>query len=54
VTTTGPHYRTTPPEKEAAVLADLKSGRFYAFEICRRHRVSSKTVARVKRSMTQP
>jgi len=54
VTTTGPHHRTTPPEKQAAVLADLKSGRFYVFEICRRHRVSSKTVARVKRSMTQP
>ena len=33
MTTTGPHHRITPPEKQAAVLADLKSGRFYVFEI---------------------
>jgi hypothetical protein len=37
--------------KKDAVLADLRSGKFYVFEICRRHRVSSKTVARLKKGM---
>jgi len=34
-----------------AVMADVVSGRFYVFEICRRHRVSSKTVAKLRKEM---
>ena len=34
-----------------AVMSDVVSGRFYVFEICRRHRVSSKTVAKLRKAM---
>jgi hypothetical protein len=45
------HHRSTPSEKLDAVRRDLRSGLFYHYEICQRHRVSSKTVAAVRKTM---
>jgi hypothetical protein len=34
-----------------AVISDIKSGRYYVFEICKRHHVSSKTIAKLRKEM---